>query len=45
MTRLYIELSSQDGERVPKSVASQEYVMRKAREIMHPFKLEWESVG
>lgn len=45
MTRLYIELSSEDGELVPKSVANQEYVMKKAREIMHPFRLEWKSVG
>lgn len=45
MTRLYIELSSKDGDLVPKSVANQEYVMKKARELMHPYKLEWESVG
>ena len=45
MTRLYIELSPEDGEPVPKSVATKEYVMKKAREIMHPFRLEWVSVG
>lgn len=45
MTRLYIELNSGQGERVTKEVASQEYVMQKAREILQPFKLEWQSVG
>ena len=45
MTRLYIELSPQDGERVPKSVANQDYVMKKAQEIMYPVRVEWESVG
>ncbi|KAI3120009.1 hypothetical protein CBS147326_9660 [Penicillium roqueforti] len=44
MTRLYVELSSTDGERVEKSKATTEYVMSRAREAMHPFSLEWKTV-
>ena len=44
MTRLYVELSSTDGERVEKSIATTEYVMGRAREAMHPFNLEWKTV-
>lgn len=44
MTRLYVELSSTDGERVEKSKATTEYVMSRAREAMHPFNLEWKTV-
>ncbi|GAB1211396.1 hypothetical protein ATERTT37_000510 [Aspergillus terreus] len=44
MTRLYVELSSTDGERVDKSMATPEYVMRRAKEAMHPFQLEWKSI-
>ncbi|OJJ29693.1 hypothetical protein ASPWEDRAFT_143584 [Aspergillus wentii DTO 134E9] len=44
MTRLYIELSSTDGERVDKSKATPEYVMQRAKAAMHPFKLEWKSI-
>lgn len=40
MTRLYVELSPTDGERVDKSIATPEYVMNKARQVMAPFKLE-----
>ncbi|RAH40610.1 FAD binding domain protein [Aspergillus brunneoviolaceus CBS 621.78] len=44
MTRLYVELSATDGERVPKSMATPEYVMARAREAMKPFPLEWKSI-
>lgn len=44
MTRLYVELSSTDGERVDKSMATPEYVMRRAKDAMHPFQLEWKSI-
>ncbi|KAL2007219.1 hypothetical protein VTN00DRAFT_8657 [Thermoascus crustaceus] len=44
LTRLYVELSPTDGERVDKSIATPEYVMNKAREVMAPFKLEWKSI-
>ncbi|KAL2003484.1 hypothetical protein VTN02DRAFT_3693 [Thermoascus thermophilus] len=44
LTRLYVELSATDGERVDKSIATPEYVMNKAREVMAPFKLEWKSI-
>ncbi|KAJ6020871.1 hypothetical protein N7540_006375 [Penicillium herquei] len=44
MTRLYVELSATDGERVDKSKATPDYVMQRARDAMHPFNLEWKSV-
>lgn len=44
MTRLYVELSATDGERVDRAKATTEYVMQRAREAMHPFKLEWKTV-
>lgn len=44
MTRLYVQLSEKDGERVDKTKATPEYVMQRARETMHPFKLEWKTV-
>ncbi|KAJ9395911.1 hypothetical protein DTO282F9_7156 [Paecilomyces variotii] len=44
LTRLYVELSATDGERIDKSLATPEYVMNKAREIMAPFKMEWKSI-
>jgi hypothetical protein len=45
MTRLYVELSSTEGERVDKAKATPEYVMTLARKAMAPFKLEWKSIG
>ncbi|KAK9860124.1 uncharacterized protein MYU51_010421 [Penicillium brevicompactum] len=44
MTRLYVELSSSGGERVDKAKATPEYVTQRARDAMHPFKVEWKSV-
>ena len=43
MTRLYVELSATDGERVDRAKATPEYVMNRAREAMHPFRLEWKT--
>lgn len=45
MTRLYVELSSTDGERVDRAKATPEYVMNRAREAMYPFRLEWKDIG
>ncbi|GIK06584.1 hypothetical protein Aspvir_002234 [Aspergillus viridinutans] len=45
MTRLYVELSSTEGERVDKAKATPEYVMALAKKAMAPFKLEWKSIG
>jgi hypothetical protein len=45
LTRLYVELSAINGERFDKSLATPEYVMNKAKEVMAPFKLEWKSIG
>ncbi|TPR10483.1 Mitochondrial carrier family protein [Aspergillus niger] len=44
MTRLYVELSSTDGERVDRAKATPEYVMARAREAMQPFRLEWKFI-
>ncbi|KNG89312.1 hypothetical protein ANOM_001632 [Aspergillus nomiae NRRL 13137] len=44
MTRLYVQLSETDGERVDRSKATPEYVMQRARDAMHPFRLEWRTV-
>jgi len=44
MTRLYIELHPNAG--TDESEAStQEFVMRRAKEIMSPFNLSWKTVG
>lgn len=45
MTRLYIELKPEHGHSIAKELATQEYVMARAREIFHPFSLEWSSIG
>lgn len=45
MTRLYIELKSESGAPVSKAEATQSFVMARAREIMKPYSLRWESVG
>lgn len=44
MTRLYIELDRSLQDSVPVE-ATQEYVMKKAQEIMAPFTVTWASVG
>ncbi|PGH30778.1 hypothetical protein GX50_06452 [[Emmonsia] crescens] len=44
MTRLYVELSSKEGDRMDKSLATAEYVMSKAKEAMAPYTLEWKSI-
>ncbi|KAL4892809.1 FAD binding domain-containing protein [Aspergillus ambiguus] len=44
MTRLYVELSSTDGERVDKSLATPEYVMQRAKAAMQPFELQWKTI-
>lgn len=46
MTRLYIELRSEaSGASISKAQATQKFVMKRAREIMKPYTLGWESVG
>jgi len=42
MTRLYIELSATGA--VSKSAANQDFVMRRAQEILAPYKLSWNNV-
>lgn len=45
MTRLYVQLSSIDGGAVDKTMLTAEYVMERARAAMHPYRLEWSSIG
>ena len=46
MTRLYIELHpSASSDTSSSGAASQEFVMSRAREIMSPFKISWNTVG
>jgi phenol 2-monooxygenase len=45
MTRLYIELRSESDTVFDKSQATQEVVMERARNILKPYRLSWESVG
>lgn len=45
MTRLYIELRSENAAAVSKTETTQEFVMQRARQIISPYSLEWESVG
>lgn len=45
MTRFYIELSSgSEGATISKTIANEEFVMKRAKEIMAPFTVEWKSV-
>ncbi|EME81722.1 uncharacterized protein MYCFIDRAFT_32111 [Pseudocercospora fijiensis CIRAD86] len=44
MTRLYIELKSEDGKGISKAEATQEYVLEAARRILHPYKLDFTMV-
>ncbi|KAK6008276.1 hypothetical protein QM012_000179 [Aureobasidium pullulans] len=44
MTRLYIELRPESDEPMDKATATQDFVMARARQIMAPYKLVWESV-
>ncbi|KAK4501615.1 hypothetical protein PRZ48_007424 [Zasmidium cellare] len=44
MTRLYIELKSEDGSRLPKERATQDFVMEQARLIFQPYELQWTKV-
>lgn len=45
MTRFYIELSSgSEGTSISKAIANQDFVMKRAKEIMAPFNMKWTSV-
>lgn len=44
MTRLYIELDRDLPDSVPVE-ATQDYVMKKARDIMAPYSVTWTNVG
>lgn len=44
MTRLYIELRPESDAPMDKAKATQEFVMERARQIMNPYSLAWESV-
>lgn len=45
MTRLYVQLSSIDDDAVDKKMVTAKYVMDRARAAMHPYRLEWSSIG
>lgn len=45
MTRLYIELRPESHGPMSKAQATQEFVMQRAREIMKPYTLKWDTVG
>ncbi|ETN36235.1 uncharacterized protein HMPREF1541_08512 [Cyphellophora europaea CBS 101466] len=44
MTRLYIELNPRMEESMPSEAATQDFVMQRAREILAPYTVTWESV-
>lgn len=45
MTRLYIELNSGFDEAFDSEKAKQDFVIKRAQEIIAPYTLEWESIG
>jgi len=45
MVRLYIELNPGMHEVFSSEASSQEFVMRRAQEILAPFTLTWKSIG
>ncbi len=45
MTRLYIELHPGTTQPIAAEIANQDFVMKRAKEILQPFQLEWKSVG
>jgi phenol 2-monooxygenase len=45
MTRLYIELHPGTTQPIAAEVANQDFVMRRAAEILHPFHIKWKSIG
>lgn len=45
MTRLYIELHPNTTQPVAAEIANEEFVMRRAAEILHPFHIKWKSIG
>ncbi|KAK6421722.1 hypothetical protein LTR95_016771 [Oleoguttula sp. CCFEE 5521] len=44
MTRLYIELNPKLEASLPSEAATQDFVIRRAQEIVAPYKLEWKSI-
>ena len=45
MTRLYIELNPRLEEAMGSEQATQDFVMRRAQEIIAPYQLKWSSIG
>lgn len=45
MTRLYIELHPGTTQSIAAEVANQDFVMRRAAEILHPFQIKWKIIG
>jgi 2-polyprenyl-6-methoxyphenol hydroxylase-like FAD-dependent oxidoreductase len=44
MTRIYVELKTDIGDKASKLELSQEYVMQRATEILEPYNLQWASI-
>jgi phenol 2-monooxygenase (NADPH) len=45
MTRLYIELHPGTTEPIADEIANEDFVIQRAKEILHPFRMEWKSIG
>jgi phenol 2-monooxygenase len=45
MTRFYIELHPGTTEQISDDVASQDFVMKRAKEILYSYQVEWKSIG
>jgi hypothetical protein len=45
MTRLYIELHPGTTQPIAAEIANQDFVMRRAAEVLHPFYIKWKSIG
>lgn len=45
MTRLYIELHHAPNQFMETEIVSPDFVMQRAKEILHPFRVEWTTVG
>ena len=45
MTRLYVQLSSTEEDRVDKAMVTLESVMERAKAAMYPYQLKWSDIG
>ena len=45
MTRLYVQISSTEEDRVDKAMVTLESVMERAKAAMYPYQLKWSEIG